>query len=134
MFKSFISKYSTICTFSIIMQFSYANISQSFASNQLKKSICFSYAFRANISNIETRIGEDGTNQNRCFDSDLRNLDFNAGFPPHQPLFKYIDNHILVDYSRSFLSGFMSIRYPFTCKIFWGHMSHILLMLPSIKL
>ena len=94
------------------MQFSYANISQSFASNQLNKSICFSYAFRANISNLETRIGEDRTNQNRRFDSDLWNLDFNAGFPPHQRLFKYNDNHILVGYSRSFWSGFMSTQYP----------------------
>ena len=90
------------------MQFSFANISQSISSNQLKNSICFSYAFRKNSSNLETRIGEDRTNQNRCFDSDLRNLEFNAGFPPHQPLFKYNDNHILVGYSRSFWSGFMS--------------------------
>ena len=78
------------------------------------------------------RIGEDRTKQNRCFDFDLRNLDFNAGFPPRQPLFKYNDNHILVGYSRSFWLRFMSTRYPFTCKILWGHMSHNLLVLPSI--
>ena len=63
-----------------------------------------------NSSNLETRIREGRTNQNRRFDSDLRNLDFNAGFPPYQPLFKYNDNHILVGYSRSFWSGFMSTR------------------------
>ena len=54
------------------------------------------------------------TNQNRHFHSDLQNLDFNAGYLPLQPLFKYNDNHILVGYSRSFLSRFMSTRYPFT--------------------
>ena len=48
------------------------------------------------------KIGEDRTNQKRRFDSDLWNLDFNAGFPSHHPLFKYNDNHILVGYSRSF--------------------------------
>ena len=75
-------------------------------------SICFSYAFRTNSSNLEMRIGDDRTNQNRRFDSNLWNLDFNAGFPPRQPLLKYNDNHILVGYSRSFWSGFMSTRYP----------------------
>ena len=75
-------------------------------------SICFSYAFIINRSNLETRIGEDRTNQNRRFDSGLRNLDFNAGFPLGQPLFKYNDNRILGGYSRSFWSEFMSTRYP----------------------
>ena len=78
------------------------------------KSICLSYKFRTNISNIESRIGEDRTNKNRRFDLDLRNLDFNAGFPPRQPLFKYNDEHILVGSSRSFWSRFMSTRYTFT--------------------
>ena len=49
-------------------------------------------------------------------------------------LVKYNDNHILVSYSRSFWLGLMSTQYSFTCKIFWGHISHIFLMLPSIKL
>ena len=74
----------------------------------------FFYAFRTNSSNLETRIEEDRTNQNRRFDSDLQNVDFNADLPPRHPLFKYNDNHILVGYSRSFWSGFMSTRYPFT--------------------
>ena len=51
------------------------------------------------------RIGEDRTNQNRCFDFDLQNLEFNAGFPPRQLLFKYNDNHILVGYFRNFGQG-----------------------------
>ena len=68
-------------------------------------SICFSYAFRTNSSNLKTRIGEDGTNQNCRFDSNLRNLDFNVNFPPRQPLFKYNDNHILVVILRVFGQG-----------------------------
>ena len=58
--------------------------------------------------NLKRGIEVGRTNQNRRFDSDLQNLDFNAGFPPCQPLFKYSDNHTLVGYSRSFWSGFMS--------------------------
>ena len=123
-FKYFIATYSTICTFVQTVHFQYScnfhlkTFQNQFLQINLNNSICFSYAFRTNSSNLETRIGEDRTNQNRRFDSDLRNLDFNTGFPPRQPLFKYNDNHILVGYSRSFWSGFMSTRYPFNCKIF----------------
>ena len=89
-------------SFSILMQFSFSNISQSISSNQLKQFNMVFYAFRTNSSNLETIIGKDITNQNRHFDSDLQNLNFDVGFPPRQPLFKNNDNHILVGYSSSF--------------------------------
>ena len=66
------------------------------------------------------RIGEDRTNQNRRFDSDLQNLNFNVGFPPHHPLFKYNDNHILVGYFRSFSLGFISTPIPLYLQNFMG--------------
>ena len=66
------------------------------------------------------RIGEDRTNQNRRFDSDLRSLDFNVGFPPRQPLFKYNGNHILVVYSRSFFVRVYVYPIPLHMKNFLG--------------
>ena len=107
-------------SFSILMQFSFANISQSISSNQLKQFNMLFYAFRTNSSNLETRIGEDRTNQNRRFDSDLRNLDFNTGFPPSQPLFKYNDNHISVGYTRSFLVWVYVYPIPLHFQNFLG--------------
>ena len=60
----------------------------------------------------------------------------------HQPLIhhKYVTikeqpkKEKLVVYSRIFWLRLMSTQYSFTCKIFWGHMSHIFIMIPSIKL
>ena len=88
-------------------------VSQEIVSNHLKQIISntnqYALSFQSfpkfksfhnysNMLEIE-RVWEQ--TKNRLFDSNLRNLDFNAGFPPRHPLFKYNDNHILVSYSRS---------------------------------
>ena len=83
-------------------------------------SICFSYVFRTNSSNLETRIGEDRTYQNHSFDSNHRNLDFNVDFPHRQPLFKYNDNHILVGYTMSFFGQGLCLPDTPSLENFFG--------------
>ena len=123
------------------MPFSYANsfhkqLSQIISNTNQCALSCQSFPkFKSfhNYSNILEIEREFENKPNRCFDSNLWNLNFKAGLPPRQPLFNYNDNHILVSYSRSslvrvdvypillHLKNFLGVHEPYFAHAFFNN-------------